>query len=185
MSKYQVIYADPPWWYNERGAGSKFGSGASKYKRMKYSELAALRPLIDHYAAQNCVMFMWITGPRMDQATRLMAEWGFRWATGFAFAWIKMSRDGLPLSGPGYYTGSNIETVALGVRGSMPPLEKLVPSVVQSQRRGEHSTKPEEVANRIERMYPEANKIELFARRTRPGWDCMGLDLGQELRVGL
>lgn len=40
--------------------------------------------------------------------------------------------------------------------------------------RGEHSEKPAEVYRRIETMYPDASKCELFARAERPGWVCVG-----------
>ena len=38
----------------------------------------------------------------------------------------------------------------------------------------EHSAKPDAVQERIEAMYPTARKLELFARRRRPGWDVWG-----------
>jgi N6-adenosine-specific RNA methylase IME4 len=37
-----------------------------------------------------------------------------------------------------------------------------------------HSAKPEEIRNRIEKMYPISRKIELFARTSRAGWDVFG-----------
>jgi N6-adenosine-specific RNA methylase IME4 len=48
-----------------------------------------------------------------------------------------------------------------------------VPSVIQAPRR-EHSRKPDETYELIERMYPELPKIELFARAGREGWDAWG-----------
>lgn len=49
-----------------------------------------------------------------------------------------------------------------------------------------HSEKPEEVQNRIDRMYPKQRKIELFARRHRPGWTCCGIELsGLDIREEL
>lgn len=38
----------------------------------------------------------------------------------------------------------------------------------------EHSAKPDAVQERIEALYPTARKVELFARRRRPGWDAWG-----------
>lgn len=40
--------------------------------------------------------------------------------------------------------------------------------------RSKHSQKPETVQDRIDLMYPTQKKLELFARRTRPGWVCTG-----------
>ena len=44
-------------------------------------------------------------------------------------------------------------------------------------KRGKHSEKPEEVAERIYKMFPEQQKIELFSRKKRDGWDSWGLDV--------
>jgi N6-adenosine-specific RNA methylase IME4 len=49
-----------------------------------------------------------------------------------------------------------------------------------------HSAKPEGLQDRLEVMFPGANKLELFARRVRPGWECVGLEcpasLGEDIR---
>ena len=37
-----------------------------------------------------------------------------------------------------------------------------------------HSKKPLCAYEMIERLYPNARKIELFARNEREGWDCWG-----------
>jgi N6-adenosine-specific RNA methylase IME4 len=37
-----------------------------------------------------------------------------------------------------------------------------------------HSEKPEEIQDRLELLWPDAKKIELFARRDRNGWVCLG-----------
>ena len=43
-----------------------------------------------------------------------------------------------------------------------------------SEIRTQHSKKPDEIRNRIMRMFPEKNKIELFAREKTEGWDVWG-----------
>ena len=45
------------------------------------------------------------------------------------------------------------------------------------QMRAAHSVKPEQIAERIEQMFPHHPKIELFARRQRDGWTCWGNEL--------
>ena len=58
-----------------------------------------------------------------------------------------------------------------------PPAEGCRPdSVIEAPRR-EHSRKPDEVYELIERMYPRASKVELFARNERPGWSAWGLEV--------
>ena len=49
-------------------------------------------------------------------------------------------------------------------------------SIIEAPRR-EHSQKPDEAYEMIEHMYPELPKIELFARRVRPGWQAWGNEI--------
>lgn len=182
--RYGVILADPPWFYNNRKAGgerknkTKLGGGAMKhYPLMKDHELIAMASMINDLAAENCALFMWATMPRLDFGIDLLKAWGFRYATN-AFTWIKTKQDGSPIYGPGYYTASNTELVLLGIRGKMEPTKKMMPSVIHSIRQ-EHSRKPD-IHHAINQLYPEANKIELFARRAFPGWDAWGNEIESE-----
>lgn len=183
---YDVIYADPPWHYNSRKAGderkdkTKFGGGAEKhYPLMRDEELAAMRPLIDGWAADNCALFLWSTCPKLDSGLRILDAWGFRYAT-VAFAWVKRTQANGLRYNPGYYTASNVEVVLLGVRGSMRPKRPMIQQIVEAPRR-EHSRKPDEVARRIELMYPEARMLEMFARYSRDGWDAWGNEIETEV----
>jgi N6-adenosine-specific RNA methylase IME4 len=189
MNKYQVILADPPWYYNNRKTGgercnkTKFGGGAMKhYPLMKDAELMAMAEQVKNLADDNCALFMWATMPRLDFAIELLKEWGFRYAT-TAFVWVKHSAiSNRVVFGPGYYTASNCEIVLLGVTGSVPPTEKMVSSVIQSPRE-RHSSKPIEVRRRIERMYPLARNIELFAREKHTGWDAWGNEVKSDIQL--
>lgn len=182
---YDLILADPPWHYNSRKAGgevknkTKFGGGAEKwYPLMKDKEILGMAPLIQRISNTPASLLLWATMPRLDFALEVMAAWGFKYKT-TAFTWVKMTNNmERPRYGPGYYTASNAEIVLLGTKGKpMRPETAMVPSVILSPRQ-EHSRKPEEVHQRIELMYPEARKVELFARRAdRPGWDYIGNEL--------
>jgi site-specific DNA-methyltransferase (adenine-specific) len=115
-----------------------------------------------------------------------MESWGFTYKT-VAFTWIKINKDGLPFVGLGHHTRGNAELVLLGVRGKgVSRVDRGVSQIVMEQR-GKHSQKPEVVQDKIERLYgPDVSKVELFARRERPGWVCWGdeLDNGVELFGG-
>jgi N6-adenosine-specific RNA methylase IME4 len=82
------------------------------------------------------------------------------------------------------------ELALVGVRG------KMVNKISNKSQRSvcfapvtKHSEKPEELQNRIDLMYPSAKKIELFARRDRPGWTCVGnqcpSSLGEDIRESI
>lgn len=50
-----------------------------------------------------------------------------------------------------------------------------------------HSAKPEHLQNSLEEMFPGTDKIELFARRVRPGWVCLGNEVcsGEDIAVSI
>lgn len=179
--KFNVIVVDPPWAYPNRNAGGKFGLGAiGHYPVMKIKDIVESFKALDSIASPDCAIFCWAVNPKMKeffQCVEAMEKYKFRYATQ-AFSWIKINKDATPFKGIGNYTASNLEPCYLLARGSMPPAEKLVHSVIMHPKM-KHSQKPEEAQNRIERMYPldKYNSIEIFARRHRPGWRCLGGEL--------
>ena len=193
--RFAVLYADPPWWYNKRSnSSSRFGLGIhGHYDPMKTLDICALP--VRHCLQDNAVLFLWATCPRIPDALQVMSSWGFNYKT-VAFVWVKWNRGQEGQSfvfrfgeflkklwwyGPGYYTGSNIELVFLGVKGSMPVTNRGVYQVYCGPTDPVHSRKPEEIVRRIETLYaptpehPElSDRLELFARGRRPGWDLFG-----------
>ena len=189
---FDLIYIDPPWAYNSRACHSKtrFGGGVSRqYPVMQTDELLALGPLIQRIAADKCVMACWYTAPHLETMVSFIKACGFTYKTK-AFTWIKINKDGTPFAGPGFYTASNSEDVALCVRtgkgGSAPrPAVNMMNQVVLSGRR-EHSRKPDDVAQRLELLYPSARKLEVFCRFPRDNWTCIGNEVdGLDVREAL
>lgn len=174
---YDVILADPPWRYRA-WSGKPYGDGSrtaeSHYPTMSFDELVAMRSRIDAWAADDCALFLWATFPTIADAIDLIDAWDFRYVTA-AFIWVKTTKDGRPATGLGHYTRANAEPCLLAVRGRMPVEDRAVNSVVISPRL-RHSAKPTEVRRRIERLYPRARRIELFARDRAPEWDAWGLE---------
>jgi N6-adenosine-specific RNA methylase IME4 len=129
--------------------------------------------------AQTGILFLWATSPRLDFALRCLDAWGLEFR-GVAFVWIKTSAAGVPIGSQGVrpsITKPTCEFVLAGSRVArgrpMPLADEGVAQVVLAPRQA-HSQKPAKVADRIERMYPGARRLELFARQDRPGWDCWG-----------
>ena len=171
--KYQIIYADPCWDYKgqTQHAGTKSrntGGATSHYPTMTLKELKGLKPMIDELADEDCLLFMWSSSPHLDQAIDLIKGWGFKWAT-VGFVWDKQRVN------PGFYTMSQCELCLIGKRGKIPkPRGARNVRQLVSEMRGRHSAKPHEVRERIDIMFPNQNKIELFARERVDGWDCWG-----------
>lgn len=169
--RYDIIYADLPWDYGGRtqhaGVGvSNTGSARAHYRTMKSPQLESFP--INQIANDDCLLFMWATSPLLHHAVALGLAWNFQWVT-VAFVWDKQ------ITNPGYYTLSQCEQVLLFKRGKIPqPRGTRNERQLVSEKRREHSRKPEEVRTRIERMFPTQQKIELFAREHHDGWDSWG-----------
>lgn len=175
--RFGIIYADPPWDYKGQlqHAGPASGDTGGAIRHYATVTLDDLKKLpVGSVAAADCLLFLWATSPHLDQAIDLGKAWGFDWAT-VAFVWDKGRVN------PGFYTMSQCELCLVFRRGRIP-----TPRGARNERqlvhaeRGPHSAKPEEVRRRIERMFPEQRKIELFARREVEGWSAWGLETGRE-----
>lgn len=182
--KYQIIYADPPWDYGGKMQYDKssiktinigfeknifISSATFKYPTVKLKDLKKLN--VDSIADDNCLLFMWTTGPQFANSIELGTSWGFEYKT-VAFVWDKQIHN------PGRYTLSQTEFVIVFKKGRFPAFRgaRNIRQLV-SVRRGKHSEKPEQVIDGITRMFPTQRKIELFARKNYIGWDNWGLEI--------
>ena len=88
MEKYQIIYADPPWRYENNGGQ---GVAEKHYKTMSVEEICNLpvKALTD----KNAVLFLWVTFPQLAEAFQVMEAWGFKYKT-VGFVWVKQNRSG-------------------------------------------------------------------------------------------
>ena len=182
QERFGIIYADPPWDYKGQlqhagPASGDTGGAVRHYATVTLDDLKKLA--VESVAADDCLLFLWATSPHLDQAIDLGKAWGFDWAT-VAFVWDKRRVN------PGFYTMSQCELCLVFRRGRIPTPRgaRNERQLVQAER-GPHSAKPAEVRRRIERMFPEQRKIELFARREVAGWVTWGLEIGAEPDRGL
>ena len=182
--KYDIIYADPPWDYSGKMQYDKssikslnvgferkvFISAADfKYPTLTLKQLQKLN--VSSIAADDCILFMWTTGPQFANSIELGKAWGFEYKT-VAFVWDKQVHN------PGHYTLSQTEFVLAFKKGRFPsPRGARNIRQLLSVHRGEHSEKPEKVIDDITKMFPNQKKIELFARRNYIGWDNWGLEI--------
>jgi site-specific DNA-methyltransferase (adenine-specific) len=174
-SKYNIIYADPPYKYNARNnADTKFGGGAmGHYPVMSTEDICALP--VPQIMEDDCALVLWATFPKLPEALRVLTAWGFRYVT-VAFNWFKTTGKGAPFFGVGYYTKSNSEIALLGVRGRMKPVSNFVSQVIVSPKE-RHSKKPDIVRDKIVELFGDLPRIELFARERAEGWDAWGNEL--------
>lgn len=173
--KYNIIYADPPWQYKvwSRDTGLK-RSAESHYHTMQKKDIQDMKDVIDKISNENCVLFLWVTAPCLLEGLELINYWGFTYKT-IGFSWIKTNKKSDSLFwGMGYYTRANTELCLLATKGKpLKRISKSVHQVVMSKIR-EHSRKPDEVRDRIVKLFDDLPRIELFARQQVDGWDCWG-----------
>lgn len=162
--------------------GAKWDGGvAGHYKTMSIKEIKKLGENVQKLAADDCLLFMWVTFPNLKEGLEVIEKWGFKYKT-LGFSWIKTNKKNKkPFFGIGFYTKSNCEVCLIGIKGKPGKIIKSnkVSSCIISERR-EHSRKPDEVRERITELVGQVPKIELFARQSADGWDCWGNEVGGE-----
>jgi N6-adenosine-specific RNA methylase IME4 len=160
--KYRVVYADPPWQYNDKQDTSKLGGAEKKYPTMPLKDICALPvPTED-----NAVLFLWVTSPMLEDAFKVIHAWGFSYKS--SFIWDKVAHN------MGHYNSVRHEFLLICTKGSCTPdVPKLLDSVVSIERT-EHSVKPKEFRDMIDMLYPIGERLEMFAREASLGWDAWG-----------
>lgn len=158
---YDLLLADPPWRYDMAKTANR--AVENHYPTMSVEQIAELKVP----SAPDAVLFLWATAPKLREALAVVAGWQFEYVTNAV--WVK-DRIGI-----GYYFRGQHELLLVGKRGNAgPPAESArASSVITASRRG-HSQKPASVYELLESMYPEARRVELFARGGREGWASWG-----------
>jgi N6-adenosine-specific RNA methylase IME4 len=171
---YGVIYADPPWRYQHPPMGATGRSVENEFRTMVLDEIKAVKVP----AAKDCVLFLWTPFPHLAHAIEVVHAWGFEQKSGSG--WRKLSGSGWrkPKKGTGYWVLSELELLLICTRGTVPaPAEgEQFPGFIEAPRR-RHSEKPDIFAEEIARLFPNVPKLEMFARKRRPGWDYHGNEL--------
>jgi N6-adenosine-specific RNA methylase IME4 len=166
IGKFPIIYADPPWRYDFSRSTSR--EIENQYPTMELNDICNLE--VAKIANDDCVLFLWATNPKLQEALLVIDSWGFEYKTNMV--WVK---DKI---GMGYYARSQHELLLIATRGNVPvPAAEFRPSSVMYSDRDQHSKKPDGVYEIIEKMYPEYAKVELFARNKRDGWEAWGNQL--------
>ena len=178
--KYNIIYADPPWAYQNGGVPQ--GGVNAQYKTMKLQDIKDLP--IDEISEDISVLFMWATFPQLQEALEIIKAWGFTYKT-LGFSWIKTNKNnGEPFFGIGYYAKSNCEVCLMATKGKAHSLVKSNKvSSVLIHKRTKHSKKPDIVAEKIVELFGDIPRIELFARDKKEGWDVFGNEVESDIKL--
>jgi N6-adenosine-specific RNA methylase IME4 len=169
--RYGAIIADPPWAYEMRSDKGYGKSPEAHYETMSEAEIAALP--VGYLASRDCMLFLWSTWPHLPVALRVMAAWGFAYKTGGP--WVKRTASGAAVFGTGYIFRNAAEAFLVGTLGQPKTRDRSVRNLIDSARR-EHSRKPPEMRQIVERLLPDVPACELFAREPWPGQSVWGLE---------
>lgn len=173
--KYNIIYADPPWQYRGEMMNS---SVTDHYAWMNIEDIKKLP--VKNLANDNCVLFMWVTMPKLNEFVSVLDAWGFEYKT-VAFIWVKKNKvSDSYFMGQGRWTRANAEICVLATKGKISRMSAGVRQLVVSPIQ-EHSKKPDEVRDRIVQLVGDLPRIELFARAKTVGWDVWGNEVESDL----
>src|SRR3990167_305587 len=167
MKKYQIIYADPCWSYKDKALAGNRGAGC-KYKVQSQNWLNGLN--VKSISDDNCILFLWVTMPKLNECFDLITAWGFEYKT-VAFTWIKKNKKSPSwFMGMGRWTRANAEVCLLATKGKPKRIDAGVHSIIDTPIE-QHSKKPDCVRDRIIRLVGDLPRIELFARqKTQTGF---------------
>lgn len=171
---YGALLIDPPWAFKTFSGDNTTPHRAATdwYPTMTMADLYLLP--IRSLAAADCAMFLWVVDSHLDVAIELGKQWGFKYKTR-AFEWLKSTKNGEGYRiSMGYWTRKQTESCLLFTRGSPRRRDKGVRQIIEEPIR-EHSRKPDETYNRVERLVA-GPYCELFATQYRRGWDGWGRD---------
>lgn len=175
VGQFDLIYLDPPWQYDDKNSNGKRGA-AHKYDTMTLDQLRAMP--IPELLKPHSTVWMWHTTPFSFEAMKLACEaWGLELVTR-GFLWEKINKaNNKPFKGLGHHTRGNPEDCYIyRPKGSkMKPAGEAPDELIRARIR-EHSRKPDEAIQRIEQYCGDLyqDKLELFARQSRPEWVTWG-----------
>lgn len=175
--KYNIIYADPPWRYDQKNLS---GAAEKHYETLDTNDICSLN--IEEIAEKDSVLFIWVTFPQLKEALKVIRAWGFKYKT-VAFVWIKQNKSGKGwFFGLGFWTRGNAEICLLATKGKPKRLSKRVHQLIISPLT-EHSRKPDEARKKIVELVGELPRLELFAREKTDGWDVWGNEVKNDIEI--
>jgi len=162
--EYNIVYADPPWRYDFAETSSR--EIENQYPTMELEDIK----MLNVPSADNSVLLLWATAPKLKEAFAVMESWGFTYKT--CAVWDKEK------IGMGYWFRGQHELLLVGTKGACsPPLPENRFSSVIREARTQHSKKPAIVQDMIEQMFPNGKYLELFCRVPRQGWAAWGNEI--------
>ncbi|WP_212638228.1 MT-A70 family methyltransferase [Agreia sp. VKM Ac-1783] len=166
---HSVCIADPSWRAGQLG---HLGAEAH-YDLMTDDDIKAMGPAIEAHMSPDSVCFLWVTNATIKTGHDVLEAWGYKYSG--TITWIK-ARMGL-----GQPLRNMTEHVLLGIKGRPPKPAFRGQGTWFFAPVQEHSHKPEEFYDIVDRLYPDGDRLELFARRPRHGYHVWGNEIASDV----
>ncbi len=181
MAKYKLLYVDPPWQFTNKKTGGSMKSGAeTQYPTMTLEQLKALD--VPSICDDDCLLVMWWVGSQPQEAIDLCKAWGFTIKNMNGFVWNKLTKNGNPFFGMGFYTRAGSESAIIATKGSPKIINHSV-RAVGNYPVGRHSAKPDEFRDACESLMGDVPRLEMFARKRSPGWSVFGNEVARSIKI--
>lgn len=176
MKKYQIIVIDPPWEVKKITHKARPNQVEMDYKMMSLGEIKNLN--VSSLSDENCWCFLWTTQKYLFDSKNILENWGFSHLLTMVWEKTYGRSAGMPLFGFRW----NGEFILVGYKNKpeMWPKRPLIPAVFSAENI-RHSQKPDRFYEMIAPL--GKNRIDLFARRKRQGWDVWGNEVKSDITL--
>lgn len=201
--KFSLLVADCPYKFGDSLTMSEVKRGAaSHYVTMSTQELIDLD--VKSILADQAILALWCPSSMLEDGFAIGRAWGFDKYVG-TWTWVKRNKLSDKLAaivqarlhdfppdvleallgagkfafGMGHVFRGATEHALIFRRGKKIEVAQHRRNCYVGPSLPNHSEKPEALQNDLDAMYPEGERLELFARRQREGtpeWRCTGLE---------
>lgn len=173
--KYRCILIDPPW--PQRMSGQYSTSRKKRAEKLPYQTMQVVDLMklpVRSVSSEDCHLWLWTTNQFIEEGFLLMRAWGFKFLAPI---------HAVKPSGLGNYFVHRSQTILFGYKEKCRfPLARYKPNVINVGDPKRHSEKWDETYDYIEAISP-GPRLELFARRKRPGWDVWGNEVSSDIEI--
>lgn len=175
-NKYKLLYVDPPW--RQTKGGKKQARPNTSGCNLDYQTLS-LDDIKEHLSIgmklleQDGILFLWTIDKYLFEAEEIAKSLGFKLHA--RMIWNKVT--GIPAA---FTIRYGHEYLLYMYKGKFTPVAKDYRGLYHSvfvEKSTRHSKKPTRAYEIIENLYPNVNRLEMYARYTRDGWDCWGNEI--------
>lgn len=188
--KFTCIVCDPPYSFSDKLRQSDVARGSeSNYNTMTIDKIKSLS--VKEIAAEDgAILALWVPSSLLQEGLDIMNAWGFKHKQ--TYIWVKSKKQKSLLKKSNKDSSFNLndtlsfgmgrifrnchEIALIGINNNniYKKLANKSQRTVSFAENLKHSKKPEDLQNSIDLMFPDSKKIEIFSRRKREGWTCIG-----------